>query len=451
MQFKKILVIVSVALFATISCIKLDKSIGENLIPSGEDLEIKVAEIEIPVRLKLADSLQSVASDYANIGAINTKELGLVEFSAAANIAPISKGLRFGKDPQIKEIWFSGIVSKQVMLNDNQEGIPQNIYVHKLNKTLDTTQVYNNSLTGDFYNKTPLNTIETTYFGGDTIKVLLNNSLGSDILSATETELDSIDLFTKRFGGLVVRSSAPETGLFGGRINMVSFSSATIYIKYNFQPTWDSDLSRKDTVVQLGFGSSYCLNLSTYNSNKLQTTQATSSLSIEGVAGIKPYISYKDIKETLNAWLKNNGYNNKNIALSKASVVLPFEFPADYDMTTYPQMFTFARRYNNSNINMPYYYACTDLTAYSRIGKLNRSLKEYEVDIPETIQEIIEKPESELDNTYNLWFFPISSIEDSMGNISYILNTSEYFVGNINGNLADRKPKLKIAYTVFDK
>lgn len=431
------------------SCITVNKTIGEEYVPEDQELKIRIAHFRLPVTLKMQDSLQATSADYAIVGAIRTPEFGLVKMGSAANVCQPSTTLRFGKDPVIKSIYFTAAVTAKKVMEENQTNIPQDIFVYRLKKRLDTTTVFCNSVTSADYDPLPLNTSSVTYFGGDSIKVYLNNAYGTELLSATEKELDSINLFIDRFKGLYIECSAPEGSLTGGRENLLGFSSAVIMMKYNFQPTWQEGLSRKDTTVYLSYGDGYCLNTSSYSSEDLETDEPREILPVEGIAGIKPYVDAKVLKDTLDKWAQKNNYDPKKIIVSKASFSLPFEIPANFDMTTYPTYLFPTQRIENKNVKIYYPFNDVNSTGNS-LGAINRSLAEYQGDISSVIQQMLNKNAAEIEGKYDFWFAPIQQLTDQYyGTVSYSPDFYSYYVGKINGPKAERYPKLTLVFSVL--
>ncbi|MEG1691990.1 MAG: hypothetical protein RR312_01220 [Bacteroidales bacterium] len=453
MQFKdtlRKLILLSITAVAVFSCITVDKSLGEGYIPEDQTLKVMTAEFRIPIGLKMEDSLQGMSSEILTIGAIKTTEFGLATFSVAANVCQPAKKFRFGKDPVITQIYVSAAAAKTTVIDDSQKSIPQNFIVYRTNKVIDSTTLYNNSITLADYNPTSLNLSSATYFGGDSIRVYLKNEYGTELLSATEEELDSINLFIKRFKGLYITCTPPEVGLNGGRVNHFNYTSASITIKYNFQPTWKDGLSRKDTTVLFRVGDGVCLNTSSYSTSGMATNKLLKELPIEGVAGIKPYIDAQVLKDTLDNWSKRNQYDQTKILIAKASVSFPFEIPQNFDMTKYPTyLFPTYRTDSTSH----YYYPLMDIgSTGNSLGVINRSLREYQGNISTTIQKMINavKVNGQISNEYNIWLAPIQLITDEYsGSTSYISNVNEYYVGKINGPAAARYPKLTIVYSVL--
>lgn len=461
MQFKDIsrtLVLSLLAIgFLAVSCISVDKSLGSQFIPDDEKLQVYTVTFPLPLELRMADSLQAQSSSTALLGAFRSAELGETYFGTAANISPILGGtIKFGKDPVIKSIYFVTTISETQVLEESQSGIPQNIEVYRMMKVIDTTTLYNNSIRPGDYDPVPLNTGSATFFGGDSLKIYLSNDYGSLLLTATDKELDSLNLFIKKFKGLYLTASAPEQGLTGGRLNVFSTSNANLIISYNFQPEWKAGLPRKDTTVVLAFaGDGYCLNTSSYGSQPLETANTSDMdvLPVEGAAGIKPYISMDALKTMLDDWMEKNHYDPKKILLIKGEYVLPYEMPADYkQMDCYPPSLYPAYQGESLTGRMYYYQPADIYTTDNPAGNIDRSAMVYKGDISFTLQKMISKTRQELASdtqfAYDFWFMPSTQTTDMYGNVTFNIEYT-YYTGKINGPKAERYPMLNIVYTVL--
>lgn len=481
MLLKNKLVLAVIALFMAVSCITVDKTMGEELVPATQDLPIYIEEFDLPVQIKSSDSLRSISTSYGIFGAVSTPEYGLAEFATMAELCPSMTGWDFGKDAVVKEVYFTANISNHYVAQDNQTGIPQNITMHRTYVGIDSTVNFNNSITEADYNPEPLNVGENVYFGGDSIKMYLKNSFGEEILTATRNELDTLDNFVKKFKGVLIKSSTPDEGTTGGRVNLIDYGTGAIYIRVNFQPTWSEGLSRKDTLFYLSFGYNYYLNLSSYNSGDLQQVDPTSTLPIEGIGGVKPFIDHNALKDTIDNWKARMGYQNKDIVVAKAELTFPFEIPADLDMTKYPQFLYPCQRLKDTIT----YKTVTDwcytplediyVNGFSK-GEINRSLCHYTMDIPSIMQKYVSKEKSELDKTYDMWIMPIYEQEETSSNstngyydyysyyyygyypsystsstVYYYIDDFNYYVGSINGPQSERKPKLTLIYSVINE
>lgn len=104
-----------------VSCITVDKTLGEDLISDNQNLPVYTAEIDLPVQVKSSGPIQGLTTGECLFGAIKTKEYGLVQFSAAADICPNMKGWDFGKDPVVKEIYFLAPISRPTALMTSRQ------------------------------------------------------------------------------------------------------------------------------------------------------------------------------------------------------------------------------------------------------------------------------------------------------------------------------------------
>lgn len=469
MQFKdtlRTLVLTAFSCLFLFSCITMDKTVGSDYIPDDHKLKMHTVSLPLPVALKQTDSVQGITSTYATLGAIRTKEFGVAEFGIAGNISPTSTTLDLGKDPVIVSTYLvlplAGVASQgsltrtSIILDPSQEGITQNINVHRLTKYIDSTTLYSNSITEEYYKPELLNKSAATYFGGDSIKIYLDNTLGAEILTATETELDSLELFANNFPGLYVTCDAPAAEMEGGRLNLFDATSCLIYLKYNFQPTWDENLARKDTTIALSFGYGYLLNTSKYSSADLETTEPLEELYLEGIGGIAPYVDIKELKSAISNWAAENNYDETKMLISKATLVFPFELqPEDYETASYrypSYIFPANRKFHNDTTDIKYYYPLEDYNSTDNpLGAMNRSLMNYSCDVSDTMQEIVNKDISELDDTYSFWMYPLMYETDSYyGYTSYYINNYTYFNAKLNGPKAERHPELQLVYTIVE-
>lgn len=452
MHFRHTAALAFAAIFMAVSCITTDKTVGDNLIPSDQDIQIHTADIEIPVGMKLAEPLQALSATEQIFGAIRTPEFGLAEFASAADICPNMSGWDFGKDPVIKDIYFLAPVSVKMVTEDKQAGIPQIISLHRTNRTIDSTTVLNNSFTAADYDHTPLNVSEFMYFGGDSIKMHLDMAFAEEILASSQNERDSLELFVENFKGILIKCSSPEEGTYGGRQNALAFGAASIFIKVDYQPTWGEGLNRKDTLFCLSVGFNQCLNVSSFESEALQTEAPGETIAFEGSAGLKPFISGSALKETIENWKEEMGYAGKNILIAKGAFVLPFEIPENLDMTKYPSNIYPCNKELDTTYNVNYMYLLGDcnVAGYS-IGQLNRSLCEYNMDAPSYIQSLFSKKKDEVTESDDLWMMPIYSETDSYyGTTYYYIDDLSYYVGKINGPDAERKPKMRLVYSIVE-
>lgn len=451
MQFKDTLRFSALFMCASallVSCITVDKSLADDFIPNDQKVFLKTVELPLPLTVMPADSIQGTSGGDIVIGSLRTKEFGNAEFDCAANIS-LNNKLNFGENAVVKSIYISMPKSSTQYLNESQEGIAQNITVYRTSRELDSTTLYNNSIKESDYDHSPISINQGIYLGGDSLRIYLQNSLGEEIVKLSKSELDSNSLFIKKMKGLYLKCSPAQQSVNGGRLNIFSLSSAYIVMKINFKPTWESNLAKKDTTIYLKFGNSFCLNTSNYQSHNshLINNKDLSELPVEGIAGLKPYISASALKDLIDKWIKSENLNPSKIIVSNAKVELPFEAPLNYNFDNYPSYLYPTIKTTDSS---KFFYPLNDINSTNNnMGAMNRSLNTYYGDMSATMQAFINGSQTGKRSESNIWFCPVVSSYNQYTSItSYYTSTSTYNVGKVNGPAAKRYPKITLVYTV---
>ncbi|MCI1720102.1 MAG: DUF4270 domain-containing protein [Bacteroidales bacterium] len=460
MQFKaffRYLILPAAASLLTYSCISVDKTIGDNYVPDDYIMQVGTATFHMPLKTRVADSMQALNTSYGYFGAIRTKEFGLANFTCATNFAPVSSGMNLGTGAYVKKIFITMLLSGNSIPDASQEGITQNIHVYRMNKYVDTTDKYNNMIKSSDYIHTQINKGSTVYTGTDSLTIYLDNSLGEDILKATDLQLDSTTQFVKGYKGLYFTCDPPAAGTYGGRLNKWTVSSTYMYMQVNFQPTWKSGLARKDTTITFALGVDYAQNESTYESKAMESDTPQKYIDIEGVGGLKPYVDPVALKDTLDAWAAKQGYDKNRILISGATYYLPYELPTDESRVTsyYPQYLYPCHKVADTTDY--YYYPLSDVYSTSNaVGAINRSLYYYEGQMASTIQKIMKADRKDVaaEPLYKLWIMPIvasssSSYYSSSSSTTYSLDASTYTMGRINGPANANYPYIKIVYAIL--
>ena len=71
------------AMSCLVSCITKDYTLGSGLVPAIQDISVRTTTFDLPVGLKMADSLQTSISQKGTVGAIRTDRYGLYRSDAA--------------------------------------------------------------------------------------------------------------------------------------------------------------------------------------------------------------------------------------------------------------------------------------------------------------------------------------------------------------------------------
>lgn len=433
---------------SAVSCIEIDKSLGTGYIPSNYELNLNSAEFSVPVQMSLPDSIQTIYSGYNIFGAYRDPLFGEVTSKALFAVVPGTTNNDFGDNPTVNYCRMYINLSSQSILNPWEAAIPQNIYVYRLNTDLDTLKPYNNSYTSSDYNPIPVND-RSVYLTGDSIVCNLSPSFATELLSATKLERDSAKHFIKRFKGFCIGTDPVPGSLSGGRFNLSSMGNIYIELSYRHKDA-SKGIDKDSLLYYYSDDSNPYLNIITHSSKPLETTLPSQKIYIEGLAGIKPFIDFSTIKSDISEWAQTSGFDLKKVIISKAELVFPYEFPSDYrTMNQYPSKVFLATRELDTNSHLLYYKPISDLNIDGSDGSVNRVTYDYKLNITNYIQKLISNRYAN-DRVLKAWLFPILSTSNNYsGATSYYIENTAYYKAILNGNLAQRAPKLVLTYSIL--
>ena len=477
------------------SCVDASNSLATSFIPTNQDISIMMDEFDLPVTMKSSDSLQSYSASYLTVGSINTPEFGIVNLAAACDICPPHDTLELKGDPKFKMLTILMNVNNMQTVAGGSVDIIQNIYAYQLKRPIDTLDIYNNSMGCEDHEKEIISQGLPIISNDSVIILKTTEEFGSQFLTATKEELDSLDLFSRRFKGIYIETDPQDPNIYGGRINYVDITNS--YAALTYERT-DSTGARSDTTVNFVLGYNYSVNINQTSSQHLATDEPTEEIYVEGLSGIKPHIKAKDIRDIMDNWAAKNEYDLDNVIITRASIILPYEYPEDYKTLNYfPGNIYPCLRYASDSIL--FYSPLEEIYDNTVVkGDNNRSLFEYRADISHYLQELIRMDADEIGKKEDLWMMPISETESSSSSSSsydyydyynylnyynyynyygysgyggyndyygysgyynnyygtssssetyYTTDYINYHVAKLNGNKSDNGPKLKITYS----
>jgi len=442
-------ILLSATLLTITSCITKDYSLGTSFIPSDQKVDLLTVEFDIPVQLKMADSLQTSSSGTISVGSITSPIFGTTRIGTAATMTPATDSIIWGTDPVIESAYLTLTLEEAQVLDSNQERILQNLYVHKLTVPLDSTDYYNNSITEKDYDPVPVSEGCAVYDGGESILIPLKNSFVEPLLDFTMEQLDSTEYFVNHFYGIYVACDDVEEGTFGGRINDFTTDDSYVVVTYRYT---DDDGLRRSKTVSFDLGEYWSVASIKSGSSSLVTNDAQNVILCEGYSGIKPFVAAKDLKNILDKWVDENHLDKSRVLIARASFEFPFEysgFSSDYD--NYPDnLFPCRRMFYDDDRNILYYNPNTEIEDNTfNHGDINRSLFYYKPDASIYIQKLLKGKASDFDWTYDLWFMPtITYIDSSTSETYYYVDYGSYYQGILNGTKAARHPVLKVTYAL---
>ena len=90
------------------SCVKVDNSLGSNLIPLSQLYDVYSAEFPLTdINMKMLDSLTGYSNTRITIGAVRDAEFGLTTRSCALSLVPVVDSVDFGRNPEFKYFRFT--------------------------------------------------------------------------------------------------------------------------------------------------------------------------------------------------------------------------------------------------------------------------------------------------------------------------------------------------------
>ncbi|MBP5505899.1 MAG: hypothetical protein J6X89_07345 [Bacteroidales bacterium] len=410
----------------TSSCITVNQTLGSVYAPSDRDLKVHTVSFDLPVGMKMANQLQTSTS-YFVLGNLVDETFGATNAEFAATVNPPDT-LPWGKNPVYKSAKIQFLKFSIQTLGDCQEEIPQNIHVYALKAPMDTTKIYSNSYGPDDYTLEEIAEGAVMYCGGDTLTIPLKDSFARKYMDATQQELDSTDLFIKRFYGIYVKSDRPLASTSGGRLT--KFSAGVL--RFTFNSTNDLGKQR-DTTVLFPIGSSYATETYTHESAAFEVDGNNNLQKIyyEGLAGIKPHISGEAIRDSLVDWAAKTGVNLKDVIVARATIELPYDVTnGDYtEADSYPAALYPVTRYKYIYDDYQYYplSAIYD-SSYDR-GDINRSLQCYKPDVTLYVQNVMNmiSADKPLNDSWDLWLFNYYTGEESEDDDSSSYSYNDYY------------------------
>lgn len=428
------------------SCIESDKSTGATLLPGDHILKVQSTSFDLKVQMKSSDSLQTNYPDYLTVGSINDPQFGPMLASAAFRFTPSSKGHNFGENPVAISLKMFLTVSQKDFLQKEDEFAPQNFKLYKLLKDIDSTVIYNNSLHPSDIAPTSLVKSGNVYFGADTMVIELTKEYAQELVSASAAEMDSLSLYYKKFKGLFLTTDKKSQGDKGGRINLINPTDIYFLLSYRHKES-SKGIDKDSTISYFVYSSEPSLNIYNHSSKGLEESSPTSTIYLEGMAGIKPYIDFSQVKSQIELWAREKNIDPNKLIVAKAEVRLPFEYPSNYlELDQFPtQVFFCTRSKKSAGI---IYDPLSDLSATTGNGNINRSLRYYSLDISSYLQKVIKGNQSP--SNLQTYITPIYQTSDYYtGNVYYHVQNYLYSKATLNGNTSDRKPKLVLTYAIL--
>lgn len=409
------------------SCINVNKTLGESLIPDNQLYDIYTAEFPIEdIEQDMPDSLSGYNMYKFTFGALRDDTFGLTTRSTAFTLVPIADTLDFGKNAKFRQFHLSAVADSISYADPTQQYILQNINVYELESPLNLSKL-NPEIK---YNRKRITDGVPVYNGMDSLSIDFSKEFGEKYMGITAADMDTITNYTKKFPGIYITTDVPAGN--GGRINMfrlpISVNSGTIYGSYaELKFTADyGERKQVDTsfLFYLGPMSLYDLSgvtsttvakqtqiaydMTTHSSKGLQG-KAEKTILMEGGKGLKPVIKAKSLRDKALEEILKHTDDPKSIVVSKASIILPFEFPDDYtEICKYPVAISpTCRIATDTSVT---FASLTDSSVSTEDqGDINRSLCIYSPDITHHAQEFLKVEDDKKISNYDIWILAMAN------------------------------------------
>lgn len=458
---RKLLLAGAAAVLATSACIKVDNSLGKGLVDKSLLYDTYTEEFALEdITMKRAEDLSGYSSTRIVVGAIRDDVFGLTTRESAFTLIPALDTIDLGTNPKAVSLDLYFESDSVSCADDSQARIMQNLFVTELTSKLDPTAtgatinvphgedlitdgipVINGSGAMQFvftkaYAQKYLDKLKAFAQDG----ILINRSWDDDAIK------NRFDALTDAIPGIHLRTDEPSGN--GGRINMYHLSCLSIsnnqYYRNNnvaYLQYTNDEVAGKDTtltILLIPGEMSFIDEVAAVEDNKKfaqyvfnRTTHTKpegapgAQLFVEGGAGLKPVISAKELQAKTKQAIEAKGGTVETAVISKATIVLPFDMPADYkELKYFPSVLSPTIRNTVKDDEGNSYIQFAGLTDASvsteNQGEIDRSNLVYSPDISYHLQEILKRTDLDTATNADIWLLTIhtETVEETNGNAS---------------------------------
>lgn len=441
---------------AAVSCIENNRAMGEGLLPEGYIPVVGTHTFDVPVTNRVSDSVQSFNSSNMLVGTMSDPVFGTVIANAASYIVPYSDSTDFGEDAELIGAYLTLSVDSTYFMESNQEGIHQRIRIYRLNRRIDSTMQFCNSLTPDMYDPEPVTVSDPVIYGKGSIRIDLKDDYARELLATTKEEFEDMDLFLDRIHGLYIEIEKPLGNPSGGRLNYLNLGYSTINLDYHTKvERANGETVGVDTTESFVFGYVTAVNNFTTGSASLESDNPGEFLYLEGLSGVKPHISAASLKSMIDDWLMESGLQDKNVILARAELKFPYEMPQDFERfdKEHPQSIYAFTNTPWATDTLRQFSPLEEVYRTDNIGSINRSERFYSMDITVYLQQLMSTDAAEVDRSMDLWIAPMSESSNSYydSSVYYSIDNHNYNKIILNGPAAERRPTLTVTYGILEK
>lgn len=440
------------------SCVEVDGSLGKDLVDIS--LIYDTYTIEFPleeIQMKKSSDLSGFSDSRITIGAIRDEVFGLTTRESAFTLIPALDTIDLGTNPVPVKFNIHFAADTVSCASDADARIMQNIYVHEL---ADTLSLKETGTTKDIpYLEQRITKGVPVYNGKDSLSFEFTDEFTRKYIQAivdvggTDHVLSSYTDFIKAIPGIYVHTDLPEGN--GGRINLFNLSCLSVVSNYytrngnigllTVNSTWDGVQKDSTFLIYPGEPAFYdevsYLNNNTkfyqyaFNRTTHETVEGKPDdvIYVEGGGGLKPVISAYELQRKIREKIAAIGGNPDKAKINKATIVLPYEMPEDYEQMKYfPSVLSPTIRTETDTTVA--FGGLTDASVSTEDqGDIDRSNLVYSPDITYHLQEIIDRDDLDTATNADIWLLTIHSEQ----------------VANANGSLYDNDYYRQLLYASY--
>lgn len=454
-----VLILLAAGLSLVGACVKVDGGLGKGLVDKSLLYDTYTEEFPLEqLQMKHAAGLSGYSDAHLTIGAIRDDTFGLTTRSAAFTLIPALDTLDLGKNPTAVsfDIYFEADTIS--CASDGEKGILQNIHVYELTKPLDKTAPP--AMTPVEYGTERITDGLPVYGGEGALNFNFTKDFAQKYVdriaalgpvlkerSDDENAIDLYDDYVKALPGIYITTDVPQGN--GGRINLFQFSCLSVVNKYyrrnsnvailKVHSEWDGvqkdssfvflpgEPEFSDEATALRNNSKfyqYCFNHTTHSTVE---GAPAGQLLVEGGSGLKPVVSARELQEKTRAAISARGGNPDKAIIVKATIVLPFEMPADYeDLKYFPSILSpticteMTGDETEDGTPILTYAGLTDASvATEDQGEIDRSILAYTPDITYHLQELLHREDLDTATDADIWLLTIHTqqVADADGSL----------------------------------
>jgi hypothetical protein len=394
------------------------------------------------------DSVITSTVAYGAVGFVNNNPpFGTFTAGAVFRMLPYDINFIYPENAQADSATLTIVVYTNTKVGNN--AIAQPLALYRLDRSLQySTDYYNNSLKSGDYSE--ILSQPYIYRDEDTIRLRVSPSFAQEVINflsdSSKTMTDT--LFLQTFKGLYLAAdTSPAAGAEPcGQINYVDWTGIRLTVHYKTADTTGSEYYDVESATTN-------FNVFTHGSASLANVAnplppPAGNVYLEGLAGVKPYIDFAGVKDSLTQWMQREDIDSSKFALHKAELLLYVDYPQT-SLDLFPSLLTLAYK-DDSQDTVSVYPYLTDTFLDIFDGSLNRSLQQYSFNITYYTQGLFLNTSSSKARTPKQFYIcPLHKSYDDYGLLVVMLERTQYFAGILKGQDSNGIPtvKLKLTYT----